>query len=125
MKRYIFSLLAAIVALGAISFTKPSVKLSPSTSYTFYYVAPGGTSYTQANVEVESNWKTAPSPIPSCLGTNKACSIVVDAANTSGTGSARTLTFNLHAKAGAGGGANGYVPDLTMTTEIISNVNRP
>jgi hypothetical protein len=126
MKRYMFGLVATVIALGAVAFTKPTANTKPLANSTFYYVAPSSGDYTLASVETESNWKTAPSPIPTCSSTpNKACSIVVDNSSTTGSGTSRALNFSLHAKAGAGGSSNGNVPDPANTPQIISDVNMP
>lgn len=126
MKRTMFGLMATIIAFGAVAFTKKDAGTESILNSTFYYVAPSSGDYTLASVETESNWKTAPSPIPTCSSTpNKACSIVVDNTNTTGSGTSRALNFSLHAKAGAGGSSNGNVPDQATTPQLISNINMP
>ncbi len=126
MKHYIFGLMAIVIAFGAVAFTKPTADTKSLLNSTFYYVAPSSGDYTLISVETESNWKTAPSPVPTCFSTaNKACSIVVDNTNTTGTGASRALNFNLNAKVGAGGSSSGYIPDQTATSQIISEINKP
>ena len=122
MKRYLTGILAVIIAAGAAAFTTAKENKSLD-SFTFYYVPPTSNDYSQPSVENEGNWKTAPSPIPQCGGNpNKACSILVDEDNTTGSGATRALDFDMHATVGSGAD---YVPLLSTTPEITSKVDKP
>lgn len=125
MKRYLSGIIAVVIALSAAAFTMPAKENKSLDSFTFYYLPPAANDYSINSVQDESNWKTAPSPMPQCGSTaNKACSIVVDGNNTTGSGATRELDFELHAVAGAGGSGSGYVPQLSTTPEITSKVDK-
>ena len=123
MKRMIFGFVAVVVAAFAVAFTTPAAS-SKVTDFTFYYVPPTSNDFSQSSVQNEANWKVAPSPVPSCTGLNKACSIVVDQANTTGSGASRVLDFQLIAMQGDRHVSTEYIPDAGATLEIKSSINR-
>jgi hypothetical protein len=125
MKRIIFGVLAVVIAAGAVAFTTPSDNRGTLDDFTFYYIPPVADDYSLTSVEDVANWKTTPAPVLPCTGgSDRACSIVVNEANTTGVDELRALQFELHAIEGAGMDED-FVPDLSTTSEIISGVNKP
>lgn len=121
MKRYIASIIAVIIAAGAVAFTTPAKK--PLATFTFRFTP---TTYTQPQVETNSNWVSGASL---CGGTaNKACQMEVDEAYTHLDGSTRVLNTTgsvivIKAKLGAAG--SDYVPDPSTSTGIASAKDKP
>ncbi len=122
MKRYIFGLMAIVVAVTSVAFTNP-VKKNKPLSYTFYFT---GNPLTPGDVEDESKWSLT-SPGNECAGAeNKACRIVVDDDQTEMVNSVRVLksSLSITAAAGAGGSGSGYIPTYPHTG-ISAKANRP
>lgn len=55
IKKYGIGLLAIIIAVGAVAFTKPGKGLKPFVNYAFHYTS---TTYTQTEVQKNSNWSS-------------------------------------------------------------------
>ncbi|WP_290794970.1 hypothetical protein [Flavihumibacter sp. UBA7668] len=123
IRKYFSGLLAAFLAITMVAFTPSEKEPERQTTSTFYYVPPEEGDYSLQSVETESNWKIAPLEMPTCDGDNKACSIEVDNDDTNGSGSLRTLAFELEAIPGSGSIAD-HVPDVINTTEILSKVDK-
>jgi hypothetical protein len=123
IRKYFSGLLAAFLAVAMVAFTPSEKEPESLTNHTFYYVPPATGDYSKASVEDVSNWKTALSPLPGCpSGSQKACSIEVAESNTTGSGSSRTLNFELDIIPGSGGEDNGHVPNAM--TQILNQVDR-
>ena len=117
MKQYITGIVAVIIAIGAAAFTMPKKFAGPLTSVTFYYQP---TDYSNIEVQKKGNWSSTVTP-PTCTGLqNKACKLVIDAAQTTGG----LLNSNIIAMPGDGGAGSGYVPNPT-TTGYVSRNDKP
>jgi hypothetical protein len=127
IRKYGIGLLALVIAVAAVAFTKPEKK--PFTSHTFYYVAPGGTDYSESSVENKVNWTSNLMSPPTCNGSNKACQIDVDDNYTETVSGVRvfktTGVFIAQIAAQPGGGSN-YVPiDGSPSVGVTDKADRP
>ena len=75
MKRTIFGIMAAIIAIGSFAFTMPA-KGKHLTTKLFNYTGPD---YKQTNVQNPANWTYISAPNSACNSTNtRACQIEVN-----------------------------------------------
>lgn len=125
MKRYITGILAVVIAISAFAFTKPQEEKKNSTTYTFSYAPTSD--FSQAAVELKSNWESNTTPPSPCLGTaNKACQADIDEIYTHDEGGVRVLNTStsqgsvLNISAIPGANNTDYVPDPSMSG--VSNV---
>lgn len=117
MKQYITGIVAVIIAIGAVAFTMPKKSARHVTSVTFYYQP---SNYSSTEVPKKGNWSSTVTP-PTCIGAqNKACKLVIDAAQTTGG----LLNNDIIAMPGNGGAGSGYVPNPT-TTGYVSRNDKP
>jgi hypothetical protein len=73
MKRYITGIIAMVIAISAVAFTKENKK------YDTQFFTYTGTDYKEASVQTPGNWTHVSSHDPLCNGTNvRACEIEVD-----------------------------------------------
>ncbi|HEY5463217.1 MAG TPA: hypothetical protein VIJ95_08170 [Hanamia sp.] len=80
MIRYLTSILAVIIAVGAVAFTKPENKINPLATKIFQYQAPTSDPYSETNVESRSNWVITNLGSTTCSQVNQeACQLLVDA----------------------------------------------
>jgi hypothetical protein len=101
MTRYITSILAVIIAVGAFAFTKPEIKVIPDATKIFQYQAPTLHPYSEANVENRGNWVVTNLGSTTCSQLNqKACQLLV---NTTDINPDNTLksTFTIQASMSA------------------------
>lgn len=129
MKRYILSIFAVIIAVGMAAFTAPENDNKAVANYSFYYMAPGGTDFSQPAVQNKNNWKSAPSPLPTCTGSNKACRIdIVDTyTELDGTGKRVFKTSGssiVDIVAEEGSTEELYVPIVASSTGLHSKIDR-
>lgn len=114
MKKYFLGILAAVVALGSVAFTNATKKVAPRVAVTLHFV---GDPLVQADVENESLYQESPANPPSCDAVpDKACEIVTDHTNLTGTAPNRTINtsrFTITGIAGASGATDGYIPTKT------------
>jgi hypothetical protein len=125
LRKYGIGIFSIMIAIGAVAFTKSPKEKAAQTTYDFYFKL---TSYTEGEVETNSNWETASKSCPT--GSAKACKINVPAAYThidSGSGN-RVLNTNeasnnvaINAVMGSG---SDYVPDVSTSTGLNSRLNR-
>lgn len=122
MKKYLLGIIAVAMTVGALAFKKEtSIKEAPQ-SVTFYY---DSDDFSAAEVQKKENWVTT-IPEPNCTGLEyKACTLVIDALDTdnSGPGGTPRMLNDITVLPGAGGSANGHIPN-PATTGYISSVNR-
>jgi len=114
MKRYLTGILAVIIAISAVAFTRPAKNLD---MVTFIYNPPTTGDYSQPSVQNKANWSAGTA---SCSGDlSKACSLQVpDNETTSGgtqlaSGVTITATKDPHS-------ANYYVSGGTFVSNIVN-----
>lgn len=118
MKKYIFSILAIVVASATVAFTIPgahkkSVKLN---THDFYYLPSNPLDFSQNSVKDKQNWKSTGGEPDDCLGdADKACMISVDDTYTRDSSGTRVFNqtgalANIAVTPGAAGASTGYVP---------------
>lgn len=129
MKRYILSLIAIVFASGMTAFTKTESDVAPDATYTFYYIAPGGTDFSQLAVQNKANWISNPGTLPTCNGANKACRVEVTDTYTDLDGSGvrvfKTSGSVANIVADEGNMANLYVPIVASSTGLQGKTDRP
>lgn len=129
MKRYFFGLIAILFATGMVAFTKPGLNKKPLATFTFYYIPPGGTDYSQPAVQNKANWISNPSIPPICDGANKACEMEVTDTYTELNGSDvrvfKTSGSVVNIVADEGNTADLYVPIVPSSTGVQSKKDRP
>jgi hypothetical protein len=124
IRKYGIGLLALIIAVGAVAFTKPGVKGKGIVTYTFRYTQ---NSYLQQDVEANSNWVSGAG---SGCGSfqNKACQMEVDEQYTHLSGRTRVLNTTgnvLIISAALGVNNTDYVPNPGASTGVVSANNKP
>jgi hypothetical protein len=91
MKKYLFGLTAILFALGIVAFKNPEMIGKKTTTYEFYYTAPGS-SYDDLDVKDNTLWDVTSI---SCNGTNtKACNMRVQESYTKLVNSVRKLRIS-------------------------------
>ena len=79
MLRYLASIVAVLIAVGAVAFTKPETKVKPDATKIFQYQAPTLDPYSEANVENRSNWGITNLGSTTCSQLNqRACQLLVN-----------------------------------------------
>ncbi|MEO6733992.1 MAG: hypothetical protein ABIN01_22410 [Ferruginibacter sp.] len=119
MKRYIFGTIAVIIATASLAFTNKSTTTKPLSSHSFYYMAPGGTDYSQTAVQDKANWISNPGTVPTCSGTAKACRIEVNDSYTELNGSSIRV-FKTSGNVAEIVAGEGSVPELNVPLEQSS-----
>ena len=118
MKRYLLSIAAAVIAIGAVAFKVENSESKNQTDYDFFYKL--GT-YAQPDVQTNSNWEMVSKPCPA--GNAKACKINVPASYTHLDGSGNRVlntseaSNNVVIDAVIGSGSN-YVPQVSTSTGL-------
>ncbi|MCW3090005.1 MAG: hypothetical protein JWP81_1074 [Ferruginibacter sp.] len=128
MKRYLFGIIAVIIATASVAFTSSHSVTKPLTSHNFYYVAPSGL-YTELAVENKANWISNPGTIPTCSGSAKACTIAVNdnytELNGSGVRVFKTSGNIANIVAEEGTSQDLFVPIVLSSTGLDSKADRP
>ncbi len=129
MKRYFFGLIAILFATGMVAFTKPGLNKKTLATYTFYYIPPGGTDFSQSAVQNKANWISNPGTPPTCNGAAKACQMEVTDTYTELNGSDvrvfKTSGSVVNIVADEGNTANLYVPIVASSTGLQGKTDRP
>lgn len=127
MKKYFLGLIAVIMALVCIAFSNATKSDFRRVNVTLSFT---GNPLIASEVENESLWWEIPPNTSTCDGvSDKACCIVTDHTNLSGTAPNRTINtsrFTITAVAGASGAADGYIPTKTAGSGAgtFTSINR-
>jgi hypothetical protein len=119
MKKYFFGLVAVGLAVGFTAF-KPFKKATVQLS--FDYV--NHDVFSQTDVQTAAYWKENVTA-PTCNGSAAACTIQVDASNTTGTVGSRILDASKVTIVASGNSLDGYKPNSQAALLSISNKPTP
>lgn len=121
MKRYIFGIIAVVLAIGAVAFTKAE-KASKENLATFTFRYKPTSDFTQNSVQNQNNWESGTA---GCGGSLDACTMEVTDIYTHLEGTKRVLntTGNVINIVASGSGSD-YKPNPSASTGVQSATNQ-
>lgn len=134
MKKYVFGLVAMVMAIGMVAFTEKGksdkkVKLRATTN--FYYFPPEENDYSEESVEDKDNWKSIGGDPLDCTNTpEKACLIEVNDdyteldVNNVRVFRTSVMVANIIAQPGNADPAD-HIPDLSLSTGLDGKSDKP